>query len=45
MMDYALWILPFNTKTDLNKAATQALISHESRNAFLKTLQAEHSRN
>jgi hypothetical protein len=45
MVDYALWMLLFNTKTDLNEAATQAHISHESRNAFLKTLQAEHSQN
>ncbi len=47
MVVYALWMLPFNTKTDLNEAATQAHISHESRNAFLKTLQAdsEHSQN
>jgi hypothetical protein len=45
MVDYALWMLPFNTKTDLNEAATKAHISHESRNAFLKTLLAEHSQN
>ncbi len=41
-MDYALWMLPFNTRTDLNVAATKAHISHEARNGFLRMLQAEH---
>ena len=43
IVDYALWMLPFNPRTELNVAATKAHVSHESRNAFMKTLQAEHS--
>ena len=42
IVDYALWMLPFNTRTDLNVAATKAHISHEARNGFLRMLQAEH---
>jgi hypothetical protein len=41
MVDYALWMLPFGTKTDLNKAATE--ISHDLRNSFLKMMLDEHS--
>lgn len=42
IVDYALWMLPFNTKTDLNMAATKAHVSHEARNSFMRMLQAEH---
>ena len=41
MVDYALWMLPFGTKTDLNKSATE--ISHDVRNSFLKMMLDEHS--
>jgi hypothetical protein len=41
MVDYALWMLPFGTKTDLNQAATE--ISHDLRNSFLKMMLDEHS--
>ena len=43
IVDYALWMLPFNTKTDLNMAATKVHVSHEARNSFMRMLQAEHS--
>jgi hypothetical protein len=42
-VDYALWMLPFVTRTD--DAATRAHVSHEVRNNFLKILLAEHSQN
>ncbi len=42
MMDYALWMLPFVTKTDLTKSALKANISHEAGNRFLKMLLDEH---
>ena len=41
MVDYALWMLPFGTKTDLNKAASA--YSHDLRNNFLKMMLDEHS--
>mmetsp|Transcript_52038 Transcript_52038/g.108692 ORF Transcript_52038/g.108692 Transcript_52038/m.108692 type:complete len:383 (-) Transcript_52038:61-1209(-) len=43
IVDQALWMLPFSTKTDLEDAAKHSGVSVESRNAFLKTLSDEHS--
>ena len=45
IVDFALWMLPFVTRTDLNDAAIRAHVSHEVRNNFLKALLAEHSQN
>ncbi len=36
-----MWMLPFGTKTDLNKAALE--YSHDLRNNFLKMMLDEHS--
>ena len=44
MMDFAQWMLPFVTKTDLTKAALKANISHEMQNRFLKLMLDEHSK-
>ena len=43
-MDFAQWMLPFVTKTDLTKAALKANISHEMQNRFLKLMLDEHSK-
>ncbi len=43
-MDFAQWMLPFVTKTDLTKAALKANISHETGNRFLKMMLDEHSK-
>ena len=44
MIDFAQWMLPFVTKTDLTKAALKANISHETGNRFLKLMLDEHSK-
>ena len=44
MIDFAQWMLPFVTKTDLTKAALKANISHEMQNRFLKLMLDEHSK-
>ena len=44
MLDFAQWMLPFVTKTDLTKAALKANISHEMQNRFLKLMLDEHSK-
>ena len=44
MLDFAQWMLPFITKTDLTKAALKANISHEMQNRFLKLMLDEHSK-
>ena len=43
MIDQALWMLPFTTKTDLEECAKQAYVSVERRAAFLELIRAEHS--
>ena len=43
IIDQALWMLPFTTKTDLEAAAKQADVSVERRTAFLNTIRDEHS--
>jgi hypothetical protein len=45
IVDYALWMLPLVTRTDLNDTTTRAHVSHEVRNSFLKVLLADHSQN
>ena len=42
MIDQALWMLPFTTKTDLEECAKQADVSVERRTAFLELIRAEH---
>jgi hypothetical protein len=44
MLDFAQWMLPFVTKTDMTKAALKANISHEMQNRFLKLMLDEHSK-
>ena len=44
MLDYALWMLPFATKSDLIKAAVNAGLSHDALNTFLGILLGEHMR-
>jgi hypothetical protein len=44
MLDFAQWMLPFVTKTDLTKAALKANISHKMQNRFLKLMLDEHSK-
>ena len=43
MIDQALWMLPFTTKTDLEECAKQADVSVKHRTAFLELIRAEHS--
>ena len=43
IVDQALWMLPFSTKTDQEDAAKYAGIPVDDRNSFLKTLCDEHS--
>ena len=43
MIDQALWMLPFTTKTDLEESAKQADVSVERRSVFLERIRAEHS--
>ena len=43
MIDQALWMLPFTTKTDLEESAKQADVSVERRSDFLERIRAEHS--
>jgi hypothetical protein len=38
-----LWMLPFATNTDLNEAAMEVDVSHDSRNGFFQKLLGEHS--
>ncbi len=44
MMDFAQWMLPFVTKTDVTKAALEANISHETGNRSLILMLDEHSK-
>ncbi len=43
ILDRVMWMLPFATVSDLNQACERVDVSHDTRNAFLQKMQAEHS--